>query len=339
MQWIKGIIVVGLWLCCYYPFLYAQNPIICSNSILEDITENIAGDDFEVIAIVPRGTDPHTYDPTPADAKSLADAKIIIVNGMLLEPWLDKIIKHSGHSARLITATRNISPRYQSEHENSLDPHAWMNPINIISYAQVIADELIGLYPAKAQIFKDNLARYIHELNSLDREISELIQMIPTENRILVTMHHSFGYFAERYQIKTEPLMGYSTEADLQIRDVLRISRLVKSNPNLALFSESTINPKLLEQIASDFNLVIAPPLYTDSLGEEDGKAGTYINMLRYNARNIYKYLSGDVIIQNTTNKKLSEKIPYIFILALVASLFIYISLLIGRFDGVQKVS
>lgn len=338
MQDKKGILAVGFLLCCFYPFLFAQSSIICSNSILEDITKNIAGGDYPILSIVPRGTDPHTYEPTPADAKSLADAQIIIVNGMMLEPWLDKIIKHSGHSARLIVATSTVTPRYQSIHQQSLDPHAWMNPLNIIKYAQVIADELSNLFPSKADIFKSNLGRYTHELQSLDREISSLIQMIPDENRVLVTMHHSFGYFAEQYQIRTEPLMGYSTEADLQIRDVLRISRLAKANPSLALFSESTINPKLLEQIASDFNLIVAPPLYTDSLGDEDGEAGTYIAMLRYNARNIHKYLSSDMSNQRTANKVLSEGVPYLFILVLVTSLIAYISLLIGRFDSVQKV-
>lgn len=337
MHWNKGIIAVGFWLCCCYPFLFAQNSIICSNSILQDITRNITGEDYQIISVVPRGTDPHTYEPTPADAKNLADAKIIIVNGMMLEPWLDKIIKHSGHSARLIVASRDITPRYQSTHQNSLDPHAWMNPLNIILYAQVITDELTSLFPEDASIFKENLVRYSQELQNLDREIATLIQMIPAENRILVTMHHSFGYFAEKYQIRTEPLMGYSTEADLQIRDVLRISRLVQEKPGLALFSESTINPKLLEQIAADFNVVVAPPLFTDSLGDEDGEAATYIDMIRYNARNIHKHLSADST-QQTSNKFASEKAPYLFILVLITSLLVYISLLIGRFDGVQKI-
>lgn len=338
MQDKKGILAVVFLLGCFYPFLFAQHSIICSNSILEDITKNITGDGYPVLSIVPRGTDPHTYEPTPGDAKSLADAQIIIVNGMKLEPWLDKIIQHSGHSAKLVIATSTITPRYQSVHQHSIDPHAWMNPLNIILYAQVISDELSKFFPSKADIFKRNLERYTLELQALDREISNLIQMIPDENKVLVTMHHSFGYFADQYQIRTEPLMGYSTEAELQIRDVLRISRLAKANPGLALFSESTINPKLLEQIASDFNLIVAPPLYTDSLGDKDSEAGTYIDMLRYNARNIHKYLSTNVANQRSTNKVLSESVPYLFILVLVTSLIVYISVLIGRFDSVQKV-
>ena len=337
MQDKKGILAVGFILYCFFPFLTAQDSIICSNSILEDITTNIAGDFYTVLSILPRGSDPHTYEPTPADAKSLADAQIIIVNGMMLEPWLDKIIKHSGHSARLIIATSTVTPRYQSTHKHSLDPHAWMNPLNIILYAQVIVDELSKLFPSKAGIFKSNLNNYVQELQALDREISSLIQMIPEENRVLVTMHHSFGYFAEQYQIRTEPLMGYSTEADLQIRDVLRISRLAKANPSLALFSESTINPKLLEQIASDFNLIVAPSLYTDSLGDKDGEAGTYIDMLRYNARNIHKYLSTNMSNPRSADKVLSESVPYLFIFALVTSLIVYFSILIRRFDSVQK--
>lgn len=337
MQGKKGILAVGFILYCFFPFLNAQNPIICSNSILEDITTNIVGDFYTVLSIVPRGSDPHTYEPTPADAKSLADAQIIIVNGMMLEPWLDKIIKHSGHSARLIVATSTITARYQSTHQHSLDPHAWMNPLNIILYAQVIADELSKVFPSKAGFFTSNLNNYVLKLQALDREISSLIQRIPKENRVLVTMHHSFGYFAEQYQIRTEPLMGYSTEADLQIRDVLRISRLAKANPSLAFFSESTINPKLLEQIASDFNLIVAPPLYTDSLGDEDGEASTYIDMLRYNARNIHKYLSTDMSIQRVPNKVLTESVPYLFILALITSLILYFSILIRRFDIAQK--
>ncbi|MBK7426694.1 MAG: zinc ABC transporter substrate-binding protein [Saprospiraceae bacterium] len=302
------------------PFLYAQSSVVCTNSILADIAHNIGGEEVTVLSIVPVGSDPHIYEPVPGNIQQIRNADLIILNGLNLENWLNKIIVNSGFNGISVIAADGIKDVITAPEFKSYDPHAWMNPIHGIQYARNICDGLIQLLPEKAEFFERNFAIYKRQLELLDEEIHQKFSFLSDSQRILITSHDAFRYFGYRYHLEVEPLMGISTEADLQVSDIRRISELLTNSKVKAIFVETTINPKLMQQLSHDFGVLLAAPLFADSLGDENTEAGTYIGMLSYNANTISAALSGeDTGSGAMINASFTEK-----------SLFISVSILIS---------
>lgn len=267
--------------------------VVATASIFADMAQQIAGDLVEVRTIVPIGSDPHIYEPTPADARLVAQADLLLVNGLTFEGWLQGLIESSGSRAPIVTITQGIEP-IRAVYKNSTDPHAWMSAANGLIYIKNIYEALVKLDPEHKDIYEKNYLAYKQKLEELDRYIMEQIQTIPEQQRILITSHDAFQYFGRRYGLRLEAVLGVSTEADAQTSDIIRITRLVRENKVPAVFIESTVNPKLLEQIARDNGVKIGGKLYSDSIGGPNSPAPTYLDMLRYNTDTIVKALRGD---------------------------------------------
>ncbi|HHS96209.1 MAG TPA: hypothetical protein ENJ45_06420, partial [Phaeodactylibacter sp.] len=162
---------------------------------------------------------------------------------------------------------------------------------NGLIYIQNIKDALIRLDPANKEHYEKNYEAYRQKLVETDQYIQQLIQSIPEERRVLITSHDAFQYYGRRYGIRLEAVMGISTDVDVQTSDITRLYKVIASSGVPAIFIESTINPKLLKQIAGDNNIVIGGELYADSIGDQDSPAPSYIDMLRHNTEVIAKAL------------------------------------------------
>jgi ABC-type Zn uptake system ZnuABC Zn-binding protein ZnuA len=274
--------------------LPAQRPfkVVATASILSDMAKNIAGDAVEVATIVPIGGDPHIYEPTPSDAQLVASADLILKNGLTFEGWLDELIENSGTRARIVTVTEGIEPIKSSTYKNATDPHAWMDASNGMVYSANICKALTALDPANEKMYAFNLGIYRQQLELVDSFIFEKIKTIPEQRRILITSHDAFQYYGRRYGLKLESVLGTSTDAEVQTSDIMRLNQVIKSNGVPAVFIESTINPKLLEQLARDNHIEVGGKLYSDSIGDEQSPAPTYIDMLRHNTEVIAEALS-----------------------------------------------
>ncbi|GIV31910.1 MAG: metal ABC transporter substrate-binding protein [Saprospiraceae bacterium] len=271
-----------------------QKPLVVATaSIFADMAQQIAGDLVEVQSIVPIGSDPHIYEPTPADVRLVARADLLLVNGLTFEGWLQGLIKSSGTRAPIVVITEGIEP-IQAVYKNSTDPHAWMSAANGLIYIENIYKALVKLDPAHKDVYEANYLAYKQKLEELDRYIMEQIQTIPEQQRILITSHDAFQYYGRRYGLRLEAVLGVSTEADAQTSDIIRITQLVREHKVPAVFIESTVNPKLLEQIARDNGVAIGGKLYSDSIGGPDSPAPTYLDMLKYNTDTIVKALRGE---------------------------------------------
>jgi ABC-type Zn uptake system ZnuABC Zn-binding protein ZnuA len=266
--------------------------IVASASMLTDITQNIGGNLIDVKMIVPIGGDPHIYEPTPGDVALVNKADLIFINGLTFEGWINELIENSGSKATTITVTRGIDVLTSQQYRNSSDPHAWMSAANGRIYARNIKDALVELLPQHQEVFEANYATYDQELQELDTYIEKRIQEIPQEKRVLVTSHDAFQYYGQRYHIRLEAIMGISTEAEAQTSDIIRVNKVIKESKLPAIFVESTINPKLINQLATDNKIKIGGKLYADSLGDIDSPGSTYIKMLKYNTDTIVKALS-----------------------------------------------
>lgn len=269
--------------------------VVASASIFADMAEVIAGDHLRVQMVVPIGGDPHIYEPTPNDVRLVAQADLVLVNGLTFEGWMNELIENSGTQAKTITITEGIGTIESEEYANSSDPHAWMTAKNGLTYVRNIRDALIDLDPFNKQVYEFNAGVYLQQLEDLDREIFRQIESIPEKQRILITSHDAFRYYGRHYGIQVEAALGTSTDAEVQTDDVNRLTRIVRESGVPAIFVESTINPKLIRQIATDNNVIIGGNLYADSLADPDHAAGTYEGMLKFNTATIVAALKGQV--------------------------------------------
>ncbi len=265
--------------------------VLTTASIFADMAENIAGDLLDIRTIVPIGGDPHIYEPTPADAHLISQADLILKNGLTFEGWLNGLIESAGGRATVVTITEGI-PAIRSAYKGGSDPHAWMNAAHGLIYIENIKNALVELDPDNREIFEFNYGVYRRQLEDMDAYIFEQIKKIPEQRRILITSHDAFQYYGQRYGVRLEAVIGISTEAEAQTSDIIRLGKVIKESGVPAVFIETTVNPKLLRQIATDNNVIIGGSLYSDSIGEEDSNAPTYLTMLKYNTDTIVQALT-----------------------------------------------
>lgn len=289
--------------------------VVATTTFIADIAQNIAGDKLLVESLLPTGSDPHLYEPVPGDAKRIADAEVVLMNGLTLEGWLTELISNSGTEADIITVTTGIEAIRDEEH-NASDPHAWMSAANGVIYARNIRDAFVTRYPKLAGTFDSNFARYERELVALDRYITEQIKSIDTRHRILVTSHDAFRYYGNRYGLAVESILGTTTDAEVQIKDIDHLIDVLEEHELPAMFVEATINPKLLEQIARDQHVMIGGKMHADALGPAGSGAETYIKMLRHNT---------DVLVAGLTSgeKHASEQSDLLSFLLIVVASFV----------------
>jgi ABC-type Zn uptake system ZnuABC Zn-binding protein ZnuA len=271
-----------------------EKPLVVSTACIFADMVSVIGDTLvESVSVVPIGGDPHIYEPTPRDVRILIQADLIIKNGLTFEGWLSDLINNSGATAPVATITDGITPITSEAHQNATDPHAWMEPVNGKIYATNIKQALIQILPEHREQIEKQCALYIRQLDDLDQYIKQQISTIEPNKRVLITSHDSFHYYGQRYGIRLESLLGTSTDADVRTSDIMRINKVIKENKIPVVFVESTINPKMLRQIAEDNNIAIGGNLYSDSLGDKDSPADTYLNMVRSNT---------DVIVHGLTS-------------------------------------
>jgi zinc/manganese transport system substrate-binding protein len=256
--------------------------VVASFSILADFVQNVGGDRVSVTTLVGPGGDVHVYTPAPADAKKIADARLVVINGLGLEGWLPRLLQASGSKAPITIATKDIAPLEQG---SDADPHAWQSVANAKIYVANIRDALVAADPADAGIFNANADAYLTKLDGLDREVRQAIAQIPQERRKVISTHDAFGYFASAYGIEFIAPLGVSTESEASARDIAGIITQIKTSKIPAVFLENISDPRLIRRISSETGARIGGTLYSDSLTGEKGDAPTYIDMVRHNIK------------------------------------------------------
>jgi ABC-type Zn uptake system ZnuABC Zn-binding protein ZnuA len=262
-------------------------------TIINDMVKQVAGDKVEAVSICGVGYDPHTYKSVPADSRTIARSDIVFMNDLGLEGWIKKLIEAAGGERPVITVTEGIDPLTDPTGYGDYDPHCWFDAQLAKVYVQNILKGLIRIDPENEDYYKANAERYLKELDELDSWTKEMINSIPDEHKILVTSHDAFRYFGEAYGMRVEGLQGISTEAKVQTADVARLVDLINSIKLPAVFIETSVNPKLLEQIALETSAVIGGTLYSDSIGDEGTSGGSFIGAFKHNVETITGALKG----------------------------------------------
>jgi zinc/manganese transport system substrate-binding protein len=258
--------------------------VATSFSILADFVRNVGGDLVEVTSLVGPDGDVHSYVPSPADAKKVADAKLIILNGLGLEGSTERFMSAAGKGAKVVVASTGVAPlRLGGE----VDPHAWQSVANAKIYVANIRDALIAADPAGKSVFETNAAAYLRRLDALDAEIKTALSAIPPDRRKLITSHDAFGYFGTAYGIAFIAPHGVSTESEASARDVARIIAQIREQKIPAVFLENVTDPRLLERIAREAGARIGGTLYSDALTGPHGPAPTYIDLMHHNVKQL----------------------------------------------------
>lgn len=270
--------------------------LVATTPLVKDLVANlILGiPNASVVSIVTPGSDPHEYEPTPTDAKTVAGASAIIVVGAQYEDaWLTRLIQNAGGQRPVIVAAEGIplntiDQAFASEFDN--DPHIWMDPVRWQQAVRIVAKGLAALDPAIAAAVNANADAYVAKLNELDAFVKAETGKIPAAQRVLVTTHDAMGYYAERYGFKVVGAViasSSSAAAEPSAQSVKRLVDLIKTNKVKAVFSEAGLNPKLTEAVAKEAGVAFVGALYIDTLSDAKGPAATYIDMIRYNTATI----------------------------------------------------
>lgn len=272
-----------------------DSAILTSTTFLADITRNVAGDRLTVESLLPVGADPHSYQPTPQDAAKVADSRLLIVNGMEYEHFIETLLENAGGERMVVTASEGLEARHMEEHAGEAeagsghaheagDPHMWLDPNLVIVYAENIRDGLIQFDPEGEAVYRSNAEAYIAELKNLDAWIVEQVAQVPQARRLLVTNHEALGYFAERYgfTIAGTVIESFSSGASPSAGQMADLIAQIQSSGAPAIFLDASDNESLARQIAAETGVDVVTDLHLESL-TDGAPAATYIEMMKHN--------------------------------------------------------
>ncbi|GLS44589.1 metal ABC transporter substrate-binding protein [Methylobacterium brachythecii] len=268
---------------------------VATFSILGDLVRQVGGDRVAVTNLVGPDADAHSFSPSPDDARRLAGADIIFVNGLGFEGWMERLIRASGTKAPVIVASSGAKTiagsRDHADHDhgdvadNHDDPHAWQSVANAKLYVAAIRDGLSRIDAAHAAAYAENARAYTEKLDALEAEIRTTIAEIPEARRRIITTHDSFGYYTQAYGLRFVAPQGLSTDSEAGPRDVARIIRQIRKQKIPAVFLETIADPRLMQQIARESGARVGGRVYSDALSAADGPAPGYLEMMRSNLR------------------------------------------------------
>lgn len=266
--------------------------VVATMTVLAEFAERVGGDHVTVTSLVPVGGDPHTYEPVPGDVATIAEADLVIDNGLGLSPWFEALAVNV--EGRLLVLAEEFEDRADTDRDGRPDPHFWMSPAYAAEYVDAIGEELATLDPDRADSYEDRARAYQDRLASLDADLRDTLEAVPPEQRHLITHEDAYGYFADHYDLDVAgSLLGATTEEEPSARQLRRLVELTRERGIAAVFPQATENPSVMRQLARDAGAELGDELRVDSLGEPGSDTDTYEGLMRANAAAIADALGG----------------------------------------------
>ncbi len=281
--------------------------VVATTNIVGDVVENVGGQYLKLKVLMPRGTDPHAFEPTPQDAVAVADADVVFANGASLEVFLEPLLQSVGEDVPVVELSSAVELLRLSEagpsaneelhtashdQDTEYDPHTWLDPNNVMVWTTSVERTLSTLDPAHKAVYESSAASYLEQLGALDAWIRDQIADVPADNRRLVTDHASLGYFAQQYGVEEvgSVFPGHSTLAEPSAGDLAALERAVEQLGVRAVFVGMAVNPSLAARVSEDAGVRLVR-LYVGSLSEVGGPADTYLRLMRYDVTAIVRGL------------------------------------------------
>lgn len=283
----KLVVVAALLL--LQPFALAGDKlaVVASFSILGDLVQQVGGDKVAVTTLVGADGDAHVYQPSPQDAKSVAAARVLVVNGLGFEGWMSRLASASGFRGQTVVASANVVAEKMAGADvhagAELDPHAWQDPTRARRYVANIATGLGKADPANAAYYQTRADGVSQEIAKLESWAEGEFNSIPAARRRVITSHDAFGYLGRRFGISFLAPQGVSTDSEASAKEVALLIRQIRKEKLRAVFVENISNPKLIAQIAKETGVTPGGKLFSDALSAADGPAASYQAMLKHN--------------------------------------------------------
>jgi manganese/zinc/iron transport system substrate-binding protein len=274
-----------------------QLRVVTTIGMLADAVENIGGERVSVEALMGPGVDPHLYKASEGDVQRLAEADLVIFNGLHLEAKLGDVLERIGDKAEAaangIDPGRLLSPpEFKGQH----DPHVWFDVDLWSSAVAHVRDTLIDRDPEGREVYERNAKAYLDELAELHEEVAASLDRIAPDRRVLITAHDAFNYFGRAYGLDVRGLQGISTATEAGTSDVQELAEFIAERRIPTIFIESSVSPRAIGAVRAavrsrGFDVQIGDPLFSDAMGDEGTPEGTYAGMVRHNVRVIYEGL------------------------------------------------
>lgn len=292
-------LVIGLVLVPGLAAADGKLPVVATFSILGDLTQQIGGDAIALTTLVGPDSDAHAFEPTADSQRAVAGAKVLVANGLGLEPWLSRLIDASTFKGELVEATTGIEPLASTEHaeegeddhHDGADPHAFQDPKLVLTYIDNIEAALAKAAPDSAESFRKNADDLKARFRALDAELTASLGGLPPENKRILTSHDAFQYFGRAYGIDFIAVQGLTTEAEPSAQDLKNIVEQIKGGNIKAIFIENMNDPRFVQSLAADTGAVVGGDLYSDALSASSGPAADLLSLYRYNAAELLKVL------------------------------------------------
>ncbi len=274
--------------------------VVATNSIIADITKNIAGDKIDLHSIVPVGQDPHEYEPLPDDVKKTSQANLIFYNGINLETggnaWFTKLVQNAKKEENkdYYAVSDGVEVIYlEGQNEKGKeDPHAWLNLENGMIYAKNIAKQLSAKDPKNKDFYEANLKNYLEKLEALDKEAKQKFNNIPKEKKMIVTSEGCFKYFSKAYNVPSAYIWEINTEEEGTPDQIKTLVEKLRKTKVPSLFVESSVDERPMQTVSKDTNIPIFEKIFTDSVAEPGQNGDSYYNMMKWNLDKIAEGLS-----------------------------------------------
>lgn len=282
-------------------------PVVASFSILADFVREVGGERVRIDTLVGPDQDAHEFQPTPGDARRIAAARVVVLNGLGFEGWMTRLIRAANFQGTQIVASQGIRTlRAERGHDHGhghghshghghghTDPHIWQDPKRAQVMVRRIAAGLSAADPAGRVAYEANAARYNERLEALHAWVEAQFADIPRERRRIVTSHDAFAYYGERYGIDFLAAQGVTTRGEPSAQHIARLVQQIRRERITAIFIEGMANPRILEQVAAESGARVGGTLYSDALSGPDGPAPTYEALIRHNTGRIAEALAG----------------------------------------------
>ena len=270
--------------------------VVVTTTMLEDTVQQLGGEHFQVHSLVSVGGDPHVYQPQPEDARTVAESDAVIKNGLMLEGWMESLIRNAGGERPVIVGGEAIDEEKLISVEGATDPHVWFDVGMWRQVTDTVAEGMKEVADDSEVVeeIEQRHAAYDEMLAGLDQWVQDRMESVPDDHRVLITSHDALNYFGQAYGIDVEAVQGLSTEQEASQRDVANIVDLVEETNAPAVFTETSVNPGLIEQVARETGAEREGPLFSDSVGPAGSGADTYVGMVQANVEMITEALGGD---------------------------------------------
>jgi zinc/manganese transport system substrate-binding protein len=275
----------------------AKLPVVASFTIVADMAREIGGDRVEVVSLVGANQDSHVYQPTPADVKRLAGAKVFVVNGLGFEGWMSRLASASGFKGITAVATKGLTPIKDEGHghgdeHGEINPHAW-HDLGAVQkhYIKNIEMALKQADPAGKSYYQQRAADYSRRVKELDDWALKAFAGVPVAKRKVLTTHDAFPYFGKRYGLTFLAPQGSSTESEASAKTVAKLVTLIRKEKVTAVFFENMSDKRMLNQLSKEAGVQVIGEVYPDALSKSNEPAANFLALFRSNAEAILKAL------------------------------------------------